>query len=48
MRPGSAPSGNAAYKLNRVGMARTSTTFRIDSSLSPYFQSMVVAENFYL
>lgn len=47
VRPGSAPSGNAAYKLNRVGLTRTSTTFRIDSSLSPYFRSMVAAENFY-
>jgi hypothetical protein len=44
--PGSALSLNAAYKLDSVGTNRTSTTFRIDSSLSPYFHSMVAAENF--
>lgn len=47
VRPGSASSPNAAFKLSRVGNSATSTTFRIDATLSPFFQNMVAAENFF-
>ena len=47
VRPGSAASPNAAYRLDRVGNSATSTTFRIDATLSPFFQNMVAAENFF-
>ena len=47
VRPGSAASPNAAYKLNRVGNSATSTTFSIDSSLAPFFDDMIVAKNFF-
>lgn len=47
VRPGAAPSPSAPFKLDRVGSTATSDTFRIDATLSPFFQNMVNAENFF-
>lgn len=47
VRPGAAPSPDSAFKLDRVGSTATSDTFRIDATLTPFFQNMVSAENFY-
>ena len=47
VRPGSAASPNAAFKLNRTGNTQNTTTFNVDSSLAPFFANMVASKDFF-
>lgn len=46
-RPGGTPDQYTSFKLNAYGRNYASQTFRIDSTLQPEFNNMVLAQNFF-